>query len=220
MAPSYNYYTFEQLPLQEYCIWLHLTKHQTLQPQCVERSCGPSMCAPRWKTDSGPPFSCPTTVYGVRVLRVRDKEAESIRATQSTRHHYHHPQHRTHLQAPPLLHQRRVDTSKITLRASRNTQHHSPSTREGATVQPATSAVWEAVNNLTTVISWISWRCEAARFGAISASAGVTAGLREVRNNEGFPLGILLHLIGHCSVDAQLQRLLLTLPLLSALPCE
>jgi hypothetical protein len=34
-------------------------------------------------------------------------------------------------------------------------------------LQPATSAIWAAVSDLLTIISWISWRCEAVRFGAM-----------------------------------------------------
>jgi hypothetical protein len=48
-------------------------------------------------------------------------------------------------------------------------------------LQPATSAIWAAVSNLLTIISWISWRCEAARLGAMSGSAFLIASLREVR---------------------------------------
>jgi hypothetical protein len=52
----------------------NLTKHQTLQPQ-YPKGVVPLLYTPTIENGRGPPFSCPTRVYGFRDRRVHVREA-------------------------------------------------------------------------------------------------------------------------------------------------
>ena len=118
---------------------LHLTKHPTLQSQYAGREWRPFHV--RSTMDNGPGPSVLLPDHSLRCETVKSTrrrggvhERDDINTTSlrppTTQNAFHHSQHRTRLKHIRLPHQRRVDTLTITSRASRNTRHHNPSTRE------------------------------------------------------------------------------------------
>lgn len=111
---------------------LHLTNHPTSQSQYAGREWCPFRVRPRWNGLGSSILLPDRSLRCQSVKNTRGRGGVNKRhiinttscdrlITRSTEHISNHIH---------LLHQRRVDTSKIILRASRNTQRYSPSTRE------------------------------------------------------------------------------------------